>query len=448
MKTITYSNKISWFFRYEFLKTQYLRWGNTQIVKKQSDLFDIVWKDKMKLLPNANFIMHYNWMKWILPIESIKKSKEIDIKYVGKPTDEQKDILNIIKERSNKYLYHWWLIVMKTGRWKSHIICQILSFYKCKTIIATHNIKTLQEMSEKINTFSRGRFKVWLYYWKIKTMWDIIITTHTSLNKVNWRIKIKWEEFKPDILLFDEADRNISPKMIKTFCNMNIQWMYWLTWTPNSKDLQESDLNKIFWKTIKSKKWWYNIIPIIKYIRYRTNEDYEFTNYNELRECLFEDKDRYNTQLKYIKHTMKYRNFWLLMSDRISEVKRYYEDLKDLDMNVIIITWETKVSDDEEKISKSKWSKTLIIWTSWKMSRWVDIPEIDTVFLFYPNKFESATIQSVWRWLRNHESKQNTLLVDWCDYPILKNQMYQRWKTYRNEYKIEINKQNEAKSIL
>jgi len=202
MKKIPYSNIVGNFFKYEFLKTEYLRWGNTQIVKKQSNLFDIVWKDTMKLLPNANFIMHYSWIKWILPLESMKDSKKIDIRYTGNPTDEQKDILDIIKERSNLYLYHGWLIVMKTWRWKSHIICQVLSFYKCRMIISTHNIKTLQEMSEKINSFSRWRFKVWLYYWKIKTMWDIIITTHTSLNKVNWRIKIKWEEFKPDKSIF------------------------------------------------------------------------------------------------------------------------------------------------------------------------------------------------------------------------------------------------------
>lgn len=453
MNIIPFSNTIAQIFTVEYWDMQYLRWGNQQKVKKKEHLFDID-GDNMKLLPNAPFILEYTWYKEVVhkyfKIWWYKLDKKLlDIKYTWTPSSEQAEILTNIMERSTVYWYHWWLVVMKTGRGKSHMIAQTVAFHKQKTIISVHNIKTLHEMVEKLSIFLWGNFRIWEYYGQKKKMWDIIVTTHTSLNKCNWRIVIKWEEFKPKILMYDEADRNLSHTMIQTFCNMDLAWMYGLTWTPQAKHLTEKDLNKIFWKSIRSDKWWYNLVPVVKYIRYRTTEDYRFTNYHELRECLMWDQDRLDAQVKYIKHVMKYRQCWLLMSDRRLEVEAYYEELKDEWYEVILIHGDTKVKDDNELIEKTvySWKKTLIIWTSGKMSRWVDIPPIDTIFLFYPNKFESATIQAVGRWLRKFDNKINTLLVDWCDYPIMKNQMYERWKTYRNEYGVEISKSNEAKAI-
>jgi len=443
------SNNIARFYTVEYSEMSYWRWWFSQMVQKKYRLFDLI-DDNMKLLPTSPYVMRVNWLKDKVILKNIPElDQSIDIKYTWTPTSEQDSILNNIMERDRTYNYRAWLIVMKTGRWKSHIIAQVLSYYKQKTIISVHNIKTLQEMVTKIKEFSEWKFTVWTFYWAKKKMWDIIVTTHTSLNKCNWVIEIKWEVFQPRVLLYDEADRNLSPSMIQSFCNMNITCMYWLTWTPQAKNLTESDLNKIFWKSIRSKDWWYNFVPVVKYIRYRTEEDYLFTNYHELRECLMEDEWRFDAQIKYIKHVMKYRQCWLLMSDRRLEVEKYYETLKSEDYEVILIHWDTKVKDDSEAIEKTalSWKKTLIIWTSGKMSRWVDIPPIDTIFLFYPNKFESATIQAVGRWLRNFEWKENTLLVDWCDFPIMKNQMYNRWKTYRKEYWLEINKNNEAKAI-
>lgn len=448
MKIIPFSNKLAKFYTVEYWDTQYMRWGNQQKVKKKEHLYDID-GDNMKLLPTSNFVLHYRWFTDFKIWHYWFPSERLDINYNWTPSPEQSEILDNIMERSSVYWYHGWLVVMKTGRGKSHMIAQTIWFHKVKAIVSVHNIKTLTEMVEKLEQYLDGNFTIWTYYWAKKTMWDIIVTTHTSLNKCNGRIIIKWEEFKPTLLMYDEADRNLSDTMIKTFCNMNVLSMYWLTWTPQSKNLTEKDLNKIFWKTIQSCKWWYNLVPVVKYIRYITEEDYLFTDYHKLRECLINDEWRFDAQIAYLKHVMKYRQCWLLMSDRRIEVEKYYEALKDEDYEVILIHWDTKVKDDTQKINDSvyKWKKTLIIWTAGKMSRWVDIPPIDTIFLFYPNKFESATIQAVGRWLRKFEWKKNTLLVDWCDFPIMKNQMYERWKTYRKEYWLEINKNNEAKAI-
>lgn len=446
---IPFSNKIVSFFTISYWDMQYLRWGWQQKVQKKYRLFDMD-GDNIKLLPTAPYSLKYSKLKIDLKLKKFSKGS-LDISYNWTPSEEQAKNLDTIIKRHTEYNYPAWLIVMKTWRWKSHMIAQTVSYYAQKTIISVHNKKTLIEMEEKLTQFLDGNFKVWVFYGDRKIMWDIIITTHTSLNKQKWILKIKWETFKPKVLLYDEADRNLSPSMIKTFCNMqSIQAMYWLTWTPEAKNLTHSDLDKIFWKTIESDKWWYNVIPVIKYIRFKTTQDYLFTNWQEYRECLLEDEYRFEEQIKYIKHVMEYRKVWLLLSDRRIEVEKYFESLKDEDYEVILIHWDTKVSDDNEAINNSvyKWKKTLIIWSSWKMSRWVDIPAIDTVFLFYPNKFESATIQAVGRWLRTFEGKENTLLVDWADFSWMgKWQMYSRWKTYHKEYWIKIWPSNEAVSL-
>lgn len=443
--------KIKDFFSYSYQEMAYMRWWRQELQTKKFKLY--YWD---KLLPTSNYILAYQNV-----IPEVKEYYNdyitrnyinqgiLEVEYNWNPSEEQFDILKKILVLKNDYYYYCWLIVAKTWSWKSHIISQLIWIYKIPTLVSVHNIKTLWEMKKKLEETLSWKIKIWVYYWEKKEMWDIIITTHTSLSKEKWVLTIKWEKFKPWMLLYDEADRNISSKMIEAFCNSWVTIMYWLTWTPQSKILKEDWMNLIFWKTIQSNLWWYKVTPVVKYIRYKTNKEYLFTNYHEMRGCLIDDEDRTKEQIKYIKHVMKYRQCWLLLSDRRTEVERYYEELKDNWFEVILIHWDTKEQDDVRLINETvySWKKTLIIWTSWKMSRWVDIPNIDTVFLFYPNKFESATIQAVWRWLRKFEWKENTLLIDWCDYPIMKNQMYSRFKTYRKEYGIEIWKSNEAKSI-
>lgn len=45
------------------------------------------------------------------------------------------------------------MIVLGTGKGKSHVIMQLVERLQMRTLILTHNIKTLHEMEQKFKTF-------------------------------------------------------------------------------------------------------------------------------------------------------------------------------------------------------------------------------------------------------------------------------------------------------
>jgi superfamily II DNA or RNA helicase len=78
-----------------------------------------------------------------------------------------------------------------------------------------------------------------------------------------------------------------------------------------------------------------------------------------------------------------------------------------------------------------------IVWTIDKIGRGVDIPPIDTLFLFSPVRFRGTVVQAVGRALRKYPGKSDVAIYDWCDLPILKKQQRERLKDYSTEYWID-----------
>jgi superfamily II DNA or RNA helicase len=68
------------------------------------------------------------------------------------------------------------------------------------------------------------------------------------------------------------------------------------------------------------------------------------------------------------------------------------------------------------------------------MSRGVDIPKIDCVYMFCALQFQWAVIQAVGRAMRTFPNKKNICIYDWIDYTVLKSQWYARASAYKKEY--------------
>lgn len=367
--------------------------------------------------------------------------------YNGTLTEEQTFIADTIKKRMDWYEYHCGLINMKTGKGKSHIIMKITSLYSLRTLIMCHNKKTLLEMVEKFKEFTG--YEPWVYYGDKKDVKDITITTHDSF--VNNNGRIPWCD--ADVIIYDECDYNLSQNMFNALCLSWAKALYGLTWTPYTKNFNNEDMQKIFGKQISFQQechqTGYNFTPIIETYRYRSNafKEYEYNNWAEEKQCLVDDKDRLHEQIRLVRAMLiRHRQTILVLTERVEEATNYYNkllestDILPNNPSIILITWETKIKDDNKQIEQhvGKWP-CIIIWTVWKMARGVDIPQIDTVMLFSALHFRWTVVQAVWRWLRNFEWKEDTILVDWQDYPILANQWYERKKAYIKEYKITDN---------
>lgn len=379
------------------------------------------------------------WNTYYFPIvEKISKMAVPAIKWYNKWRERNDEIiLRIEQEYITDELKdkRCWLIEMKTWAGKSLTIAKLIQNLWLKTLIATHSITCLKDMKKTIN---RALWvEAWEYSAKKKDIRDITVTTHKSLCDKFWDMSKLF-----DVVIIDECDRNLTDKMFAALNQIDVNYIYWFTWTPRTKELSLASMQMIFWPHIKyNESWnnWYQLLPDIRTFKYRNWLDYPYTDRHELKEMLINDWIRFRIQCWTIYNAFQnwYLKYWLLLVERkADECEWYYKFFKDnTDLPVIMINWDTKVEDDQEwiKMLKEKW-KWLIVWTVWKVWRWADIPMIDWVFLFFPNRFESSTIQAVWRWLRKYEWKNKCILFDWCDDPVLRSQLNERKRTYKKEY--------------
>lgn len=331
-------------------------------------------------------------------------------------------------------IWKTWLIVMKTGKWKTNCCLGIIEKYQKKTLIAVHSITTLHQMVESFKTFAW--IDIWVYYGAKKRAWEIMVTTHDSLTEKYDEIK-KMNDFS--MLIVDEADRNVTPKMLEAVIMSDPQYFYGMTWTPRRADLHEQDLEMIYGKMIvmpEQDNNGYMMIPNIKRVISYDNRFFSFENRHDLWEQMSTDSIRTNKQCNFVidlRRQNKFKYWLMLMLRRESESELYYRILKE-SLPCYLMHGKTKRKDDVNNMEEFKKTWWIIIWTSGKLGRWLDIPYLDTLFLFYPNRFQSDTIQSVWRILRLDDSKTQATVYDWCDLPILKWQANERMSTYKTEY--------------
>lgn len=376
---------------------------------------------KWEFLPSARYI--YDRLE-CPPVKGLS----FGIKYLGKPTEEQYHVIRTIHKRNQEYRYGCWLIIMWTGKGKWHIAMQITTLMHTSTLILCHNIQTLKEMTQKFKEFTN--ITPGVYYGEKKNLQEVTITTHKSFIQADWKLG----DF--EVIIYDECDYSLDKNMFQALAQSWAKYLYWMTWTPYKKELSTEDFEKIFGKRIICQTVEkYNIVPEhIHVYRYKAPEPYVYENWAEQRAEMFNNKERLAYQVQLIAHHSKSWNGSLVLSERIEEVNNLYQALLEQWLKVAMITGETKPKDDKiviEALEKGEFS--IIVATTGKVARWVDIPIIDTVFMFAWVQFEWTIVQAVWRALRKHPKKQRVHIIDFSD-DECRNQRYQRVVAYKKEY--------------
>lgn len=154
-------------------------------------------------------------------------------------------------------------------------------------------------------------------------------------------------------------------------------------------------------------------------------------------QSLAQNEQRTMEQLKLYNETKRKRN--LVLVKTIEESEKFWN----LIPNCIILNGQLpkRTLDDQmdrlyDNIHND--SGFTIVGTIDKMGRGVDIPPIDTIYLFSPVKFRGTVVQAVGRALRKYPGKTDVIIYDWCDLPLLKKQKNERKAAYKAEYKITI----------
>ena len=156
---------------------------------------------------------------------------------------------------------------------------------------------------------------------------------------------------------------------------------------------------------------------------------------------MWEDEERREHQ-QYIIYKY-HRQCSLILFDSRAEVDTFFESLNHPQAEavtswhptIIKMYWWMSVRETRESEQLLRESKNyIIVWTTDMMGRGVDIPSIDTIFMYSALKFKWTIVQAVWRCLRKSGDDKAPVVVDWCDVPLLAKQMRERTKSYKQEY--------------
>lgn len=365
--------------------------------------------------------------KWTWQYNKIQCSKNFSVNENFILKDYQIDAINFIKKRNCG------LIQAPTGAGKSFITIWLINNYKCSTLIVTPTKKLLNEMKDRIVEYTN--YIPWIYCWEEKNIKHITIATTTSfvkdIHNLSWF----------NMVIIDECDTKISTNFIYAICHCNCEILVWMTWTPKRQDLNRNDLELIYWP--HKKFWEYQVLPnkIIQHEYQRsTKELYNFWREFRMENNLYLTRRAYqfNTyrrnKIFQLIEILKEKSFLtLILVDTKEEVEKISEHFR----TALVITWDTKIVDDEIWIRRLKKYWWIIIWTRQKIWRWVDIPQIDNVVVASPVKFESTVIQAIWRALRHCEWKKPVEINIINDNSwVFRNQGDEQAKVCEKEYEI------------
>ncbi len=385
-------------------------------------IYSVLWKNKKSILV------------WNLGFELKKISKEVEGKF-AKNISIQKEIIEIIKERNEKYWYQCWMVKLETWMWKGNLATQIVNYYQHETLILVSNKKLQSEMIERFEEFSN--IIPTQYGWGKKNISNITVCTKQSFLK-DYE---SFSEFK--VVIVDEMHQGFTDKYIesinKCFHGKKIA-IYWMSGTTYTQDLKSEHLEKYYGKIIDLKIWYW-IIPKFTFLNYHNSKQYEFEQFHELKEELLDDSERLKYQLKELENILNKNKYTLILSDRLVEVETFYNELVNKkDYEIVKMTGETKVKDDEVNLQKAKdsWKKIIIVWMLQKVGTWFNFPLLDSIYLIPTIKFKAQTIQAVWRILRQCEWKWEVNAYIWND-KILDKQRVEKQKTIISEYGINKN---------
>lgn len=355
--------------------------------------------------------------------EEKRHSEELNYKYSWEMRSYQLEAVWHVLENKCGLIEAW------TGSGKSHMIMGIVNMFKRNTLIVCPTKKLVKEMVDKFKEFTN--IEPGTYYSDKKDVKEITITTHMSFVKDMHEKKILP---KFDLIIVDEADDKLSQKMIHALALSDCNVLVWLTGTPNRQELNLQDMTLVFGPHIQVGE--YQILPdSITHYMYKWHPEeaqyIDYSNRHGQRESIMHNDIRFWVVTETIENITKASYVTIVLLDRKEEIEKYSERFPE----AVVITWDTKVKDDEKHIERLKKEWGMILGSIKKMYRWVDIPECDHVIIASPIKFENNVIQSIGRALRPHPEKKRVDISIIND-NVLKGQRYQQSSTCREQYDI------------
>lgn len=345
------------------------------------------------------------------------------------------------------------IIVAPTGGGKTRIALKIVSALKQKTLIIVHNKLLLNQWITNIKERFNG-FKAGIVGSGKKIIKDITVATINSISKITPEIK---DEF--NIIFIDECHRVGGKTYIDTLNNLNANYKYGLTATPERSDgankLLTMMLGKIIYEETPTGTQEKNITLAPKVIVIPTQFNWEdeaikaymnmtekerklikqpVFNHAQMINAMLNNEERNNLIIEQInKSDANPGKELITVVSTVKEHLRILFDKLPKNKRIVILT-----ADESPKVRATitelitKKEVDILLSTIQLIGEGYDCQHMYEMHMASPTKFSKVTEQAVGRFLRNQEGKRTPVIYDYLDYKI-RNMIYKykhRVKTY------------------
>jgi len=342
---------------------------------------------------------------------------------------KQKDLMEKIREVNSRYA----TIIAQTWFGKTIIMTYMILKARQKTLVLVPTIAIGVQTKETFEKYWLGTGMYW--GWKQEIEKDVVVMIGASFGKMGKRAL---DSMRFRMLLVDECDKFLTEKLIKNMIRLETNFVYAFTATPSSNKFNKSDnvFEKIYWPTIWSQE--VDIKPNVIYYEYKNSYKILPDTYSQDRKKFLDsDTIRIWEMKRIVIWLLGIRKHILVLFDRVTIVEEFAETIKMCGRDKIhTIIWDRTIEEREKTkkdFSKNWW---LLIATDQTVWRGFDVKEIDTVCVFFPNKFDWRVIQMVGRALRICPWKFKPLVVDFHDSALV-HQSKARMRIFRKYYKVE-----------
>lgn len=342
-----------------------------------------------------------------------------------------------IKAVEEMLKYNNGLLVAPTGSGKTVMALAIIAKKQLRTAIIVDSLKLLNQWEERINSFlelENGELEVGKYYGSKKKISKIIdILSIDSLIKTNDNIFSYY-----DLVIVDEAHHMASIKYEDVIRKFKTKYIYGLTATPKRSD----NLEKIVYKSIgnirhvielNKNQFEKVVMPIFTNFKLKENT----TDFNLILDEIIRDISRNLLIINKVKEEYEKGRNILILTRRVEHIDILYNLLIDKCHNIYRVSGTSSKEEKEgfNKFIKEVKEKFIIISTGNYLGEGFDMPNLNSLFIATPVKFEGLQKQYIGRIERIVDGKEEVKVFDLVDSKvfILLNMFQVRLRTYKKQ---------------
>ncbi len=344
------------------------------------------------------------------------------------------------------------LVDFRTGSGKTVIAAALTQYWGTKTLILAHSVDNVKYFKDTLKEFCDIDCGAW--YGGEKVLKDVTITTHATAKKQ----RKMFADYGFENLIVDEADIFFTEKARDFLCRMPCSRKIAFTGTIQTDpddfflagELKIPSLVRFYGKHIRGKAE-ENKNPI-RGVFYASSET-EYLDRHGFpiiakdwilyREQLDNDEERFENQLDYLFTNTEPGDHSLVLFDRVEQVEKAQEFLKNYYKNVYMLHGSVKKQLRIDSIDNFKKTGGIMVAQYKTAGRGLDLPACNKLFTFFPVTKESTLQQMVGRVIRWMPNKKS-YVYDWKD-SSLKTQWKKRKKTYITKFNYEPKKIAEYK---